>query len=135
MTDLREAVERAVIKALKPQVLAVASLRTEDATLPRVVIEANSMARRIPGTAIFDVGATLHIISPIDGGLADHKARVAKVLEKLFIDGTNNEAEAAAGLSDDEASFKALILEGMERELQDREIQDRINLQVVVVPS
>lgn len=134
MIDLREAVEKAVIKALKPHVTCVAGLRTDEATLPRVVVEAASFTRRIPGTAIFDVAATVHVISPMDGGLADHKARLVKVLEKLLLDKDNNEAEAAAALSDPDASFKAVILQSIERELQDREIRDQVVLQVVAVP-
>ena len=52
MIDLREAVEKAVIKALKPQVVCVAGLRTDEATLPRVVVEASSFNRRIPGKVV-----------------------------------------------------------------------------------
>ena len=134
MIDLREAVEKAVIKALKPQVLCVAGLRTDEATLPRVVVEASSFNRRIPGTAIFDVETTIHVISPMDNGLAEHKERLVKVLEKLLLDKDNNEAEAEAAFSDPDASFKAVILQSIDRELQDREIRDQVVLQVVAVP-
>ena len=134
MIDLREAVEKAIIKALKPQVVCVAGLRTDAATLPRVVVEASGFNRRIPGTAIFDVETTIHVVSPMDNGLSEHKERLVKVLEKLLLDKDNNEAEAAAALSDPDASFKAVILEGIEREIEDREVRDQVRLQVVAVP-
>jgi hypothetical protein len=136
MTDLREKLESALISTLSPTVTAVASLRTEDATLPRVVVEANNFTRRIPGTSIYDIDATVHVISSMDGGLSTHKSQVVSVLTELGIDAGRNEVYAAEQLATTASvSYKAVLLEGIERELQDREIRDQIRLKVVAVAN
>lgn len=136
MTDLREKLEAALITTLSPTVTAVASLRTEDATLPRVVVEANNFNRRISGTSIYDIDATVHVISSMDDGLSTHKSQVVSVLTELGIDAGRNEVYAAEQLATTASvTYKAVLLEGIERELQDREIRDQIRLRVVAVAN
>lgn len=136
MTDLREKLEAALITTLSPTVTAVASLRTEDATLPRVVVEANNFNRRIPGTSIYDIDATVHVVSSMDDGLSTHKSQVVSVLTELGIDAGRNEVYAAEQLATTASvTYKAVLLEGIERELQDREIRDQIRLRVVAVAN
>jgi len=136
MTDLREKLEAALITTLSPTVTAVASLRTEDATLPRVVVEANNFNRRISGTSIYDIDATVHVVSSMDDGLSTHKSQVVSVLTELGIDAGRNEVYAAEQLATTASvTYKAVLLEGIERELQDREIRDQIRLRVVAVAN
>lgn len=136
MTDLREKLEAALITTLSPTVTAVASLRTEEATLPRVVVEANNFNRRIPGTSIYDIDATVHVVSSMDDGLSTHKSQVVSVLTELGIDAGRNEVYAAEQLATTASvTYKAVLLEGIERELQDREIRDQIRLRVVAVAN
>lgn len=136
MTDLREKLEAALITTLSPTVTAVAFLRTEDATLPRVVVEANNFNRRISGTSIYDIDATVHVVSSMDDGLSTHKSQVVSVLTELGIDAGRNEVYAAEQLATTASvTYKAVLLEGIERELQDREIRDQIRLRVVAVAN